>query len=264
MKTKHQQTLVTIKKFCCTVVITGSLLLGGCTTTETQRSEEDLKESAVINARLGLAYMQQGNFEIALEKLEKAIEQDPEQAIAHHYLAELYRQLNSPDDAKKHYQTALKLTPRDHTLHNNYGVFLCNQGDYDGAEKGFLMAVQTAPVHTPRFSFYENLAQCLLRKPDLEKAEQYFRTALDVNPNLPVSLYQMARISYDQGEYLRARAFYQRFTESSAHNAESLWLGYRIERKLGDLRAAAELARQLKINHPLTDEARKLMESERQ
>lgn len=256
---------MTIKNICRILVGFGMLLmLSACTTTDNQRSKEDNQESALINARLGLAYMQQGNFELALEKLERALLQDPDQPVAHHYIAELYRQLNAPDDAKKHYQKALKISPRDHSLHNNYGVFLCDQGDYEGAEKGFLMAIQTTPVHQPRFGIYENLAQCMLRKPDLGKAEKYFRTALDVNPSLPVSLYQMAQISYDQQKYLRARAFYQRFTETSTHNVESLWLGYKIESELGDHRAAAELARQLKTNYPLADETIELMESEQQ
>lgn len=239
------------------------LMLVACTS-DAVRKEPDNEASAKINARLGLAYLQQGNYELALEKLEKALEQDPKQAIVHHYLAELHRQLNSMDEAEKHYKNALKLTPDDYSLHNNFGVFLCDKKDFDGAERGFLMAVQTAPVHKPRYEFYENLAQCMMRKPDWEKAEKYFRIALDVNPRLPVSLYQMARLSFENKKYLRARAFFQRYVELSTHTAETLWLGVRIERELGDTRVADEYASQLKVNFPLSNETAKLMESEQQ
>ncbi|MBL1259182.1 MAG: type IV pilus biogenesis/stability protein PilW [Thiotrichaceae bacterium] len=234
--------------------------LAACTSSSTRKP--DTESSAEINARLGLAYMQQGNLDIALERLKRAIKQNPEQATAHHYIAELYRQLKSPDDARLHYQLALKLTPEDFSLHNNYGVFLCGQKNYEGAEKSFLMAISSAPAYKPRHEFYENLAQCMMRKPDYVKAEEYFRTVLETHPRMAVTLYQMARLTFDAEQYFRARAFFQRFSEVSTHTAETLWLGVQIERKLGDEAVADEYASQLKTNFPLANETVTLMESE--
>ena len=61
------------------------LVLSGCASKQAQQSAES---PAQINARLGLNYMQQGNYEIAMEKLKRALEQDPNLADAHHYIAE--------------------------------------------------------------------------------------------------------------------------------------------------------------------------------
>jgi len=249
------------KRYRVFVALSLVLSLMACTS-DGIRKKTDGDSSSEINARLGLAYMQQGNYEIALEKLQRALEQDPEQVSAHHYIAELYRLLKSPDDAQVHFDAALKLTPKDFELHNNYGVFLCEQEDYIAAEKSFLMAVSTAPVYKPRHEFYENLAQCMMRKPDYVAAEKYFRIVLEADPGMPVTLYQMARLTFDSGKYFRARAFFQRFSEVSEQTAESLWLGIQIERKLGDEKVAREYARQLKTNFPLADETVTLMESE--
>ncbi len=251
-----------MKKRCRVLVVISLLLSLAACTSDAIRKKIDAEHSAEINARLGLAYMQQGSFEIALEKLQRAIRQDPEQVAAHHYIAELYRQLKSPDDAQFHYKTALELTPKDFSLNNNYGVFLCDQKDYEAAEKRFLMAVNTAPVYKPRHEFYENLAQCMMRKPDYTRAEKYFRIVLEADPRMPITLYQMARLTFNAEKYLRARAFFQRFTEVSTQTAETLWLGIQIERKLGDTTTADEYARQLKVNFPLADETVTLMESE--
>jgi len=251
-----------MKKRCRVLVAIPLLLSLAACTSDAVKKEPDNEGSAEINARLGLAYMQQGSYEIALEKLQRAIEQDPKQAAAHHYIAELFRQLKSPEDARKHYKKALDIAPKDFSLHNNYGIFLCDQEDYEAAEKSFLMAVSTAPVYKPRHEFYENLAQCMMRKPDHEKAEKYFRIVLEADPRMPVTLYQMARITFDTGKYLRARAFFQRFTEVSTQTAETLWLGVQIERKLGDNKVAGEYARQLKTNFPLAEETVTMMESE--
>ncbi len=236
------------------------MLLAACTSDSLRKP--DVESSSEINARLGLAYMQQGYLEIALERLQRAIEQDPQQVTAHHYIAELYRQLKSPDDASVHYQLALQLTPEDFSLHNNYGVFLCEQKDYEAAEKSFLMAISTAPIYKPRHEFYENLAQCMMQSIDYTKAEKYFRIVLETHPRMPVTLYQMARLTFEAKKYLRARAFFQRFTEVSTQTAETLWLGIQIERQLGDERTAGEYIRQLKTNFPLATETVTLMESE--
>lgn len=243
------------------VSITMLLMLVACTS-DAVRKKSDRESSASINARLGLAYMQQGDNETAMLKLQRALEQDPDLVAAHHYIAELYRQLGAPQDADKHYKAALRITPKDDSLLNNHGVFLCDQGNYEAAEQSFLMAVQNAPAHKARYEFYENLAQCMMRKPDYAKAEKYFRLVLEDNPRRPVTLYQMARISFDDGKYLRSRAFFQRFIEVSAHTAETLWLGVRIERKLGDFAAAEKYAKLLKANYPLSNETVSLMESE--
>ncbi len=251
-----------MKRFCRVSIVIFMLSMLVACTSDAVRKKSDSENSASINARLGLAYMQQGDYERALDKLQRAIEQDPDQAAAHHYIAELYRQLNVPEEAKKHYKEALELAPKDYSLQNNYGVFLCDQGDYAAAEKGFLMAVQAAPIHQARYEFYENLAQCMMRKPDFEKAEKYFRIVLEVNPARPVALYQMARLSFDEGKYLRARAFFQRFSAVATQTAETLWLGVQIERQLNDDQTAEEYARQLKVNFPLSDETVSLMESE--
>ena len=54
------------------------------------------------------------------------------------------------------------------------------------------------------------------RIPDQVMSEQYFRRALDINPNFPEALYQMAQLSYDQQNYLQARAFIERFNSADA------------------------------------------------
>jgi type IV pilus assembly protein PilF len=54
----------------------------------------------------------------------------------------------------------------------------------------------------------------------------------------------MAEVSYRKGEYLRARAFLQRYEAVAPVNADSLAMGVKIETELGDQKAA-ERYRQL-------------------
>jgi type IV pilus assembly protein PilF len=73
----------------------------------------------------------------------------------------------------------------------------------------------------------------------------------------------MAAISYEDAQYLPARAYLQRYLVVARHTARSLWLGIRIERKLGDVDAVASYALALSNRFPESDEARLLRESER-
>lgn len=249
------------------VLAVGMLLASACSSTggqsDTLRATEDRPDTlAETNVKLGIGYMQQGQPDLALGKLQRALELDPNLASGHNAIAILYEQLGRLDTAEKHYRRAVSLAPQDSAAHNNYGTFLCGRrNQLDKAEQEFLKALENPLYTTPELA-YENAGLCAQRKPDPVKAEQYFRKALELNPTLPVSLYQMALISFEAGRHLPARAYLQRYSEVASHNPQSLWLGIRIERVLGDKNAVASYALSLKGNFPDSEEAKQLQASE--
>lgn len=234
------------------------LALTGCASTG--EKEFDRKKSAQANAELGLRYMLQGKNDIALEKFKRALEHDPKSAVTHHYMAELYRRLEEYDDADDHYRRAIDLDAEDSNVHNNYGVFLCSRKKYKQAEKEFL-AVLENPVYAGRAQTLENLGTCMRESGDVAKAEAYFRKALAADPRLVKSLFAMADISFAAGNALSARAYLQRFGELAPHNPESLWLGIRVERILGDKNAAGSYGMTLKNKFPEAEQTRLYLKS---
>ena len=236
------------------LVLALALMAGGCAGTSARKDNE--KESAAeINARLGLAYLQQGNTKQALVKLNKALEENPKLATAHHYLAETYRQLGQLPDAEEHFKKALSLAPRDTAIQNNYGVFLCDQHQFEKADEMFLKAARNRTNGTSAEA-YENAGLCAMRKPDLELAETHFRKALQLSANRPRSLYQMVELSVAKKSYLEARAFMQRYTDVAPLDPRMLWLGIQIERELGDWAAADKYGKQLTEGFPESREAK--------
>lgn len=236
------------------------LALQGCSSQQ-PRDGIDYTKAAEANAVLGLRYMQQGNYEVAMKKLKKAIAFDNHYAPAHHYMAELYRRLEKYDDADDQYRDALYyMDEPDYSLYNNYGSFLCSRGRYDDGEEQ-LRHVLDNPVYPNRELVYENLGLCVERKPNLERAEEYLRSALRINPRLPKSLLAMARLSFGRGEYLSTRAYLQRYLEVARHTPESLWLGIRTERLLGDRNAVASYGLLLKANFPDAPETKLYLQS---
>jgi type IV pilus assembly protein PilF len=225
----------------------------GCSTTSSGPLQSNPQTAADLNAQLGLAYMEQGNNEEALKKLRHALDLNPDLASANHYIAELYRKLGKNREAERHYRKALSLTPSDPMLLNNYGVFLCSQHRLDEALERFLAAVKQPFYKTPEVA-YDNAGLCALQIPDEKKAEEYFRSALRVNPRMPDALYEMADLSFKQHKYLHARAFVQRYTDVATPTPQILWLAVRVERELGDKAAADRYAKQLTERFPTAEE----------
>lgn len=234
------------------VFILLSLLLGGCGGTSGELRPDQpmgVRSAAEANANLGLGYMRQGNYSEALVKLKRALRQDPGLARAHHYIAELYKRLEREELAEEHYQRALQLDPRDSAAQNNFGAFLCARGRFTDAEPHFKAAIAD-PLYNGRAESYQNAAICALDAGEDGKAEKYLAAALKLNPRLPRSLYHMADLKYRQQNHLSARAYLQRLEAITRPSAETLWLGFRIEKMAGSDTAAQEYARKLEQDFP--------------
>lgn len=242
----------------------GTMLLTGCVTTEVSQREDTSspEEAAQYNVQLGLEYLRQGNRRLALEKLNRALEQDPKLADAHTAIAYLYSQSEDNERAENHYRRALRLASDDPDIRNNYGTFLCSQGRLEDAERQLLEAARSSRNTSPEVA-WTNAGACAERIPDADRAEEYYREALRINSRFPDALRRMARLAYRQDNLLQARAFLQRYLEVAQHSAESAWLGYRIESTLGDREAAARHATRLKEQFADSRELKLLQEHER-
>ena len=92
-------------------------------------------------------------------------------------------------------------------------------------------------------------------KPDLAAAERYFRQALQVNESYPDALSELATLQIENGNLLSARAFVQRLLAAQEPTASTLLLAWRVEKALGDERAAANFADTLREEFPESPEA---------
>lgn len=209
------------------------IVLSGCVNAQKEANKTDL---ARIYAEMGLGYLRNGQYEIAKERLHKSLENNSNYAPAHHYLAQVYFQLGRREQAQQYYESALKLDSSDPFLQNNYAVFLCDTGKIEDAETWFLKLTDNANYPTPH-TLYENLGNCVYRGASSAqqiRAEAYFRQALSYEPVLFVALSRMAEINFKKGEYLKARAYVERFMALETYTPEMLLLGVKVEKQLGD------------------------------
>ncbi len=225
------------------------ILLAGCVQTGGPRFEPDYAEAARINTQLGMDYLAQGRVELAQFKLEKALEQDRKLPITHLGLALVHQHFEEYDKADSYFRRARDLAPRDTQIQTRYAAYLCQRDRLDEAEKLFDMARRDTRNPAPAQTLAE-AGRCYLTREQPVKAEEALRRALELNPRHGGALLQMARLSYQRADFLRARAFLQRYESAQKGSVESLLLGLRTESQLGDERAARSYAARLRKLSP--------------
>jgi type IV pilus assembly protein PilF len=245
-----------------TIIVLGLVVLGGCTTSSSNVTKPQPERAAEINLELGIEHLRKGSLQQAKDKIDRALEQNPRYGRAHLIAGMLYNRLGDESNADSHYQRAVALEPKNPEFKNNYAVYLCQKNKFERGQKIALEAAADPLYKTPEVA-YMNAGNCARSAKDLKGAEVYFRRALDVRPRFGEALFAMADLEYQQTDYMSARAFLQRYQEVGRTSPETLWLGVRIERGLGNKSQAQHYAQRLKAEYPSAAQTKELLESER-
>lgn len=234
-------------------IAAGALILQACASTP-EVSEAQSQDAAQFNAQLGAQYLQRGELDQAREKLTKALEQDDENALAHVTFAQLQARIAEPDLALVHFKRALQLEPEEANHRNSYGIYLCEQDNFDEAKAQFRKAADNAFYRTPEFAL-DNAGVCMLDANRLNEAEEFLREALRINPQFARAYLNMADLMHRRDRLSVADAYYQRFATYGQESAQSLLLGVRLKSDAGQLKTAERFATRLLNKFPSSKEA---------
>ena len=242
------------------------ILLAGCVTNTTSSSKQDGPAMTVPSAdkpdnqrrariRLQLAseYYQQGQMNVALEEVKRALQTDSEFSDAYSMAGLIYMDLGETRLAEENLTHALRLAPNDPDLSNNYGWFLCQNGRAPQSIAYFESAIRNKAYQSPAKAL-NNAGTCSLILKDPAAAERYFNQAFRYDPGNPTTNTNLSRINYERGDFERARFYITRVTKADVLTAEVLWLAVKIERKMGDRAAEASFVTQLRRRYPNSNE----------
>ena len=98
---------------------------------------------------------------------------------------------------------------------------------------------------------------CLRQAGSKEDLLPLMAQAYELNPGNPSIALNYAQVLFDQDNAQKARFYVQRLNNSEGVSAASLWLGIKVERKLGDSVAVRQLAGQLVQRFPTSPEREK-------
>ncbi len=261
-----------IRLIAAVLTLAAAVTISGCGTPVRNRSEAEepasqqaavgaARNRAKVHTELGSAYLGDGRLAVALEEGRLALEADSTYAPAYNLLGLVHMYLQENRVAEENFEQALRYSPDDAEISNNYGWFLCQTGQ----EKRSIAYFQTAiknPLYATPAKPNANAGICSLRMKDDKAAEAFLRRALQADPNNATVHYWLADILYRHDRVGEARVHLAEIHRLAEPDAATLWLALRVERKLGDREAEARYASQLRRKFAGSPEYQKLLQGQ--
>ena len=121
-----------------TVGLLITLMVSGCATTSGPRESAgnivlDDAQNALFNA--AMLQMDQENYQAGIDQLEKLVAQNNTSAVPYINMAIAYKMLESPDKAREKLELALEVEPENPVANNEYALLLRKMGQFIEARK---------------------------------------------------------------------------------------------------------------------------------
>lgn len=211
----------------------------------TASDEPEFRRRARIRLALAVGYFEQGQTTIALDELKQALAADPEFGDAYNLRGLVYMRLNDFGLAESSFRRALALKPGDANTMHNLGWLMCQQDRIDDAVQFFGQALAT-PGYGESSKTLMTQGLCQMRANRKAQAEASLIKSFELDAGNPITEYNLASLLVQRGDLVRAQFYIRRLNNSEWANSESLWLGIKVERKLGNRDAVEQLVTPLR------------------
>lgn len=220
----------------------------------TLSDESDARRRAKIRLELATSYFSNGQVTVALDEVKQAIATDPTFFDAYNLRGLVYQRLNNPALAEESYRRALVLNPGAAGVQHNYGLMMCQTGR---VQEGIQLLTQAIanPLYGDRAKTYMAKAGCELSIGRREAAEASYLKSYELDPGNPITAYNLSKLLFERGDYQRAQFYIRRLNNGPLANSESLWLGIKVEQRMGNTDAVSQLGTQLQKRFGQSHEA---------
>jgi type IV pilus assembly protein PilF len=250
-------------------MVVGAVLLAGCSSSKpvvvpkqssgfaSMSAASAVTQRARTHTELAAAYYERAQYKVALDELRKAVAADSDFGPAYDVYGLIYMDLAEDRLAEENFRRAIELNPKDSNARTNFGWFLCTRGQYEAGQAQFTEALSNPLYNQPERAMV-NSGLCAEKAGSPMQAEQSLLNALKLQPDNPGIILKLAGLNYRQGKWVDAQRLLERYAEKAPPTAESLWLGVRVERRLGNRSQEAAYGLQLRKRFPESNEARLL------
>jgi type IV pilus assembly protein PilF len=219
----------------------------------TDSDEPEARKRAKIRMQLAVGYFEQGQTTIALDEIKQALLTDPSFAEAFNLRGLIYMRLNDMRLADESFRRAMTLNPNDANVLHNYGWMLCQQTRYTESVQAFSRAIAN-PTYGGRAKTWMTQGLCQVRAGQPVEAEHSLAKSYELDAGNPITGYNLTLLLLQRGDLSRAQFYIRRLNNSELANVESLWLGIKVEQRLGNTEALEQLAGQLRKRYPQSRE----------
>jgi tetratricopeptide (TPR) repeat protein len=145
------------------------------------------------------------NLEQAFVLCKKVLAMDESEGFAHALLGNIYLRMRKYEKAIESGKRSVELQPNGALVHNYYGRTLSCVGHVDESINYLRRAIRLNPF--PPFWYYTYLGRAYNRKEQYEDALKEFKKAIQLAPESPWSLFDMANVYSLLGRVEEARAW---------------------------------------------------------
>lgn len=220
----------------------------------TESDEPESRRRARLRLELATGYFEQGQTNVALDELKQALIADPTYVDAYNLRGLVYMRLNDLPLAEDSFKRALAINSRDADVAHNYGWFLCQQARYPESFRLFGQAIAN-PTYPGQAKSLMTQGICQVRAGQRGEAEQSLTKSYELDAGNPLTGYNLSLLLFERSELVRSQFYIRRLNNSELANAETLWLGIKIEQKLNNQQVVQQLANQLKRRYGQSREA---------
>lgn len=215
----------------------------------TPSDETEVRRRARIRLELAAKYFENGQTTVALDEVKQSLATDPTYVDAYNMRGLIYMRLNDLAQAEDSFRRAVSMRSGDANLLHNYGWLLCQLKKYAEAEQQFDRAL-ASPAYLARSKTLMARGLCQSAAGKYDEAEQSLLKSYQLDAGNPVVSYHLASLLFRRNELTRAQFYIRRLNNGALANSESLWLGMKVEKALGDNVALLQLADQLRKRFP--------------
>ncbi len=245
------------------LICTAAAILTGCASNlssasmnsdlVTDSDEPDTRKRARLRLELAVAYFDKGQTTDALDHLKQSIAADPNLFEAYNLRGLIYMRLNDVPLAEESFKRALAMNPKAASVQHNYGWLLCQQTRLPEAVQLFGTALSN-PSYGDRAKTWMAQGLCQQKYGQNAEAESSLLRSYELDAVNPITAYNLSLLLFQRAEFVRSQFYVRRLNNSELANAESLWLGIKVERRLDNRDAAFQLGGQLKKRFPQSRE----------
>lgn len=199
------------------------------------------RQRAKVHTDLGIAYLRDGKYEVALGEAQTAIDASDSYAPAYNLLGLIHMALRQNEQAESHFRRAAGLAPNNPEINNNFGWFLCQNGKIKESFTYFNQVLRNPLYQTPA-KVLHNMGVCSIMDKDDASGEAYLFRALKMDANNLRAYYLLADLGYRNNRYDEARDWLKQLHAKMEPTAETAWLALRIDRKMGNREGEARNA----------------------
>jgi type IV pilus assembly protein PilF len=202
-------------KFCLAIFFCLSTLISCVTRVvnndgTVQNTPVDKTKLSNIYVDLAIEYQKHNAPQVALERVNSAIDTDSDNARAYMVRGTINQSLNQNKAAEQDFKQALKLKENYSEADVNYAIFLCNQERYNEANIYFSKALMNPLYYTPEIAYYHR-GECYIKAGNMDAANNDYLQALAYR-NPPQKIYiALAELQYNKKNYELANFYINKY-----------------------------------------------------